>query len=87
MMVSMLVIEYLAVIYLVIHQFLRPSAASGAAVDFQASTSLWPIFGKAKPAEKPADFPDVFRLFCGSSFCAQPALFSCICWDCWWTPC
>ncbi len=58
-MVSMLVIQYLAVIYLVITGFFTPVLLA-VLLSLGVFRSLWPIFSKAKPAEKPADFPDVW---------------------------
>jgi 1,4-dihydroxy-2-naphthoate polyprenyltransferase len=56
---SMLVAQYLAVIYLVAIQFFSAFAL----IVFFAIRSLariWPMFLAPKPAEKPVDFPDVW---------------------------
>jgi 1,4-dihydroxy-2-naphthoate polyprenyltransferase len=57
--VGMFLLQYLAVVYLVATRYFTPVML----VVFLAVRNLiqiWPMFRQPKPAEKPADFPDVW---------------------------
>jgi 1,4-dihydroxy-2-naphthoate polyprenyltransferase len=57
--IGMLVLQYASVVYLILTGFFTPVLliVFGA---LHAFRRLWPIFRAPKPAEKPADFPDVW---------------------------
>lgn len=58
-LVGMLILQYLSVIYLVITCFFTPILLI-VLLAIPEFLRLWPIFKHPKPAEKPADFPDVW---------------------------
>jgi 1,4-dihydroxy-2-naphthoate octaprenyltransferase len=58
-MVGMLVLQYLAVIFLVITGFFTPILLV-VLLAIPEFLRIWPILQKPKPSEKPADFPDVW---------------------------
>ena len=59
LLVAMLVLQYLAVLYLVLTGFFTPVLAI-VLLALKTFFELLPIFRKPRPAEKPADFPDVW---------------------------
>ena len=58
-MVSMLILQYIAAIYLIVTGFFTPVLLL-IALALPALFEIWPMFKKPKPAEKPADYPDVW---------------------------
>ncbi|HSQ26067.1 MAG TPA: prenyltransferase [Anaerolineales bacterium] len=58
-LVGMLILQYLSVIYLVITRFFTPVLLV-VLLAIPEFLRVWPIFKHPKPAEKPADFPDVW---------------------------
>lgn len=67
-LVSMLVLQYLSVGYLILVRFFTPVLLI-VVVALRAFAKVLPIFRKPKPAEKPADFPDVWpNYFVASAF-------------------
>ncbi|MBC8332560.1 MAG: prenyltransferase [Anaerolineae bacterium] len=57
--VGMLVLQYVATVYLIVIGFFTP-ALMLVALAFPAFFEIWPMFKAPKPAEKPADYPDVW---------------------------
>ena len=58
-MVGMLILQYLSTIYLVITGFFTPVMLI-VLVALRTLAKVWPMFRAPKPAEKPADYPDVW---------------------------
>jgi 1,4-dihydroxy-2-naphthoate octaprenyltransferase len=66
--VGMLVLQYLSVGYLILAGFFTPVLLI-VLLALRAFARVLPIFQKPKPAEKPADFPDVWpNYFVASAF-------------------
>ncbi len=59
LLVAMLILQYVSVIYLILIGFFTPVLAI-VLLALKTFYELWPIFRKPRPAEKPADFPDVW---------------------------
>ena len=57
--VAMLVLQYLAVVYLVVINFFSPFVLI-VFLALRTLASILPLFRSPKPAEKPADYPDVW---------------------------
>jgi 1,4-dihydroxy-2-naphthoate octaprenyltransferase len=58
-MVGMLILQYISTIYLVITGFFTPVMLI-VLVALRTLKRVWPMFRAPKPAEKPADYPDVW---------------------------
>ncbi len=58
-LIAMLILQYLSVIYLVITRFFTPVMLV-VLLAIPEFLRIWPILKNPKPAEKPADYPDVW---------------------------